>query len=192
MATQNLSKGTVNCKAIYIDTQGKFRPERIADIAKSRGFDAGNTLSNILSTKTMNTHQQELAIKRLQFQLDTKRSIKLLIIDSVTSNYRAELSAVHKLSERQKKLYKFMCSLSTIAQIYDIAVVVTNQVNFSGHSGTAKPSGGSVMTHASTYRISLTRLYSNKISAKITSSLYHPENRVYMMMNEKGIDDVIE
>jgi DNA repair protein RadA len=123
MATQNLSKGTVNCKAIYIDTQGKFRPERIADIAKSRGFDAGNTLSNILSTRTMSTRQQELAIKRLQFQLDTNGSIKLLIIDSVTSNYRAELSAVHKLSERQ--INQFIENLHEKYRIADIKYSIT-------------------------------------------------------------------
>jgi Rad51 len=62
-------------------------------------------------------------------------------VDTVISNYRAEYSK----AEKQKKLYKFMCTLATIAQTYNIAVVVTNQVNFSGHSGAANPSGGSVI-----------------------------------------------
>jgi DNA repair protein RadA len=63
-------------------------------------------------------------------------------------------------------------TLANIAQRYNIVVVVTNQVNFSGHLGAANPSGGSIMAHASTYRISLNRLR-NKIAAKIVSSPYH-------------------
>jgi len=48
-----------------------------------------------------------------------------------------------------------MCTLSNIAERYNIAVVVTNQVNFSRHLDGANPSGGSIMARASTYRIYL-------------------------------------
>ena len=38
------------------------------------------------------------------------------------------------------------------------AVVMTNQVNYSSHRNTAKPTGGNIIAHSSTYRISLRRL----------------------------------
>jgi DNA repair protein RadA len=190
IAPQEKCKGGVNGKAIYIDTEGKFRPERILAVAKCRGFDVDYTLANILCVRTMISQQQESYIHKLQSVMDKDNSIKLLIVDSVTNNYRAKFSAVYAFAERQKRLYKFMCGLSSLAQRYNIAVVVTNQVNFSGRLGAASPSGGSIMTHASTYRISLKRLRNN-IAAKIVSSPYHPENGTYMMINEKGIDDVV-
>jgi DNA repair protein RadA len=188
MAAQDESEDSVASKAIYIDSQGKFRPERIASIATSRGFIANQILSNIVCKRTMTAPQQESIIETVQSLMDKYDSIKLLIIDSVISNYRSEFSRLN-LSERQKKLYKFMCSLSSVAQSYNIAIVVTNQVNFSGHLGTARTSGGSIMARASNYRVSLKRLR-NKIAAKIVSSPYHPENGTYMMINEKGIDDI--
>ena len=90
-----------------------------------------------------------------------------------------------------------MRMLSIIAQTYGIAVVVTNQVNYSSHPNTAKPTGGNIMAHSSTYRISLRRLHPDhnddscvKIVAKIAASLYHPENQAYFMLSEKGIEDI--
>jgi DNA repair protein RadA len=184
-ATQD--KHGITGKAIYVDTEGKFRPERIASIAASRGFNSDKVLSNILCVRTMTSPQQDFIIDKVQLLIEKDNDIKLLIVDSVTNNYRAE---VHKLSDRQKKLYKFMSCLTGIAQKYSIAVVITNQVNFSGRLGTANPSGGSIMAHASTYRIHLRRLYNNRIAAKIVSSPYHTENGTYLMINERGMDDM--
>jgi DNA repair protein RadA len=165
MAAQDKANGGVNGKTIYMDTQGKFRPERIAAIAKSRGFNVDHAMSNVLCVKTMIAHQQELVIENILPRLYNDSGIRLLIVDSVISNYRAEFSK----AEKQKKLYKFMCTLTNIAQRYNIAIIVTNQVNFSGRFGAANPSGGSIMAYASTYRIYLGRLYndSNRIAAKI-------------------------
>jgi len=113
-------------------------------------------------------------------------------VDSIINNYRAEFSDARTLSERQQKLYQFMCRLSNVAQTYGIAVVVTNQVNYSSHPYAAKPIGGNIIAHSSTYRISLRRLHpdhntngSVKIVAKIMASLYHPENQARLMLSEK-------
>jgi DNA repair protein RadA len=193
MATQDKSEYGITSKAIYIDTEGKFRPERIASIAISRGFNVDEVLSNILYERAVSASQQGFIIERAQSLMDKDNSIILLIVDSVISNYRAEYSKVSMLPERQKKLYKFMCDLSGLAQRYNIAAVVTNQVNFSGNSGAANPSGGRIIAHASTYHISLKLLPNNshKIAAKIIASPYHPENDVCITINEKGIDDVL-
>jgi DNA repair protein RadA len=116
--------------------------------------------------------------------------IRLLVVDSAVANYRAEFLGSSMLPERQQKLYKFMCMLSIIAKVYGIAVIVTNQIN-AGHSYTAKPTGGKIMAHASTYRISLRRLAdTNKIVAKIVHSPYHPESETCFRLSEKGVEDL--
>jgi DNA repair protein RadA len=86
MAVQDESEAGISSKAIYIDTEGKFRLERIASIAISRGFNANHVLSNILYERAMTTPQQDFIIGRVQSLIDKDNSIKLLIIDSVTSN----------------------------------------------------------------------------------------------------------
>ena len=81
------------------------------------------------------------------------------------------------------------------------AVVMTNQVNYSSHPDGAKPTGGNIIAHSSTYRISLRRLrpdHNNndenyddgEIVAKVVRSSYHPENQAHFMLSEKGIEDI--
>jgi RecA/RadA recombinase len=44
-------------KAIYIDTEGTFRPERIESIAKARGLDPSKILQNVQVAKPSNRAQ---------------------------------------------------------------------------------------------------------------------------------------
>jgi RecA/RadA recombinase len=185
---------TLNDKkgVIYVDSDGTFRPERIVSIAQARRLDAKNALHNIIYVKAATSRHQELILKMLPSFIEKKhdnKKIKLLIVDSVITNYRAGFLGARMLSARQQKLYQFMCMLSSIAQTYGIAVVVTNQIN-SGHLNTAKPTGGDIMAHRSTYRVFLRRLCNNnKIVAKIVHSPYHPENEAHFILSDKGIED---
>jgi DNA repair protein RadA len=191
---------------VYMDTEAKFRPERLISIAQARGFDLDSDLrtswlSNVLCVKAMTAHQQELILeKRLvpllntQDENETQNKIVLLVVDSVIHNYRAEFLGQSTLPERQQKLYRFMNQLSCIAQEYGIAVVVTNQVNNSCKNNTmnnSRPTGGNIMNHTSTYRISLKRLAgSSRTIARIVKSAYHKESEAYFLLTEKGIEDI--
>lgn len=70
-------------KVIYIDTEGKFRPERLVTIAQTRGFDTNSTnwLSNILYVDAMTANHQEVILKNsILHLLEYKQSnISLLI-----------------------------------------------------------------------------------------------------------------
>ncbi|MGB8936473.1 MAG: ATPase domain-containing protein [Candidatus Nitrosopolaris sp.] len=52
-----------NYNAIYIDTEGNFRPERIKEIANARGFDSKQILQRILVTKPLDIKQLESRIE---------------------------------------------------------------------------------------------------------------------------------
>jgi DNA repair protein RadA len=177
---------------IYVDTEAKFRPERLAMIAQARGIDNSNTnwLSKILYVNTLTTYQQEEILKNSVLQLlENKRSnVSLLIVDSVINNYRAEFLGPTNLSERQQRLYQLMNLLSHIAQNYGIAIVITNQVN-SSHPYSS--TGGHVIAYSSNYRICLRRRYAgDKVTATLVKSPYHLGNNTDLMLSEKGIEDM--
>lgn len=120
--------------------------------------------------------------------------IKLLIVDSIITHYRSEFVGRESLAERQHRLYKSMRTLAKIAEIYDIAVVVTNQVQTSPDylfADKTVSTGGNVMAHAATYRIQLR--YNNAFSgigiANMVNSPYHPPSKVKFAIKEKGICD---
>jgi RecA/RadA recombinase len=192
MAAQNKKNGVV----IYIDTEGKFRPERLVTIARSRDLDMHTTnwLSNILYVNAMTSYQQEVFLKyTLNSLLENKqRTISLLVVDSIINNYRAEFLGSGNLAERQQRLYRLMNLLFHIAQNYGVAVVITNQVNSSHPNNDSRKSnstGGNVVAYMSNYRVYLRRHPTNRIVATIVKSPYHLEDKTNLILSEKGIED---
>ena len=189
---QPVSEGGLNGKVIYVDTEHKFRPERIHEIASSRGLDASNVLQNILLSRPLDSLQQERNIDDLSSLLEKVKNVKLVIIDSIISHYRSEFVGRESLPERQHRLYRCMRNLGNVAEIYDIAIVITNQIQTSpdylfGDKNVS--TGGNVMAHTSTYRIQLKYTPMSHGICAVVSSPCHPPSRQEFMISDRGICD---
>ncbi|TRM80382.1 DNA repair and recombination protein RadA, partial [Sulfolobus sp. F3] len=121
-------KGGLSGKAVYIDTEGTFRWERIENMAKALGLDIDSVMNNIYYIRAINTDHQIAIVDDLQELVTKEPSIKLIIVDSVTSHFRAEYPGRENLAVRQQKMNKHLHQLVRLAEVYDIAVVITNQV----------------------------------------------------------------
>ncbi|QQG49235.1 MAG: DNA repair and recombination protein RadA [archaeon] len=186
-------QGGLGAGAIYIDTEGTFRPERIAEIAEARGFDSDKILSRITVARAYNSAHQELIVKDLGRYIEANK-VKLVVLDSAVAHYRAEFVGRGTLSERQQRLNRFMHQLLRTAEIYNVAVVVTNQVQAAPDSffgDPTRPTGGHVVAHTSTYRIYLRKAAKNRI-ARMVDSPYHPERDAVFLLDDKGVDDPAE
>jgi DNA repair protein RadA len=190
---QKKSKYEITNKALYIDTENTFRPERIVSIALARNLDPDAALENIIVSKVYNSAHQELIIEEIGPIIDAN-NVKLLIVDSAVALYRSEYLGRATLSERQQRLNKFMHMLVRIAETYAVAVLATNQIQSSPDAifGDAfKPTGGHVVAHTSTYRVYLKRSGKNRI-ARMVDSPCHPEREVLFMLSEQGVGDPYE
>ena len=123
-------QGGLGAKVVYVDTENTFRPERIAEIANARGQDGDAILDGVVVAKAFNSSHQELILAELGAQI-RKAGVRLVIIDSAVAHYRAEFLGRGTLSERQQRLNRFMHSLVRTAEVYNVAVVATNQVQAS-------------------------------------------------------------
>ncbi len=184
-------KGGLNAKALYIDTEGTFRPERIMQIAKYRGLDPKDALKGILYARAYNSDHQMIIVDEARKIID-KENIRLIIVDSLISHFRAEYPGRENLAERQQKLNQHISQLLRLADIHNAAVVVTNQVIaqpdvFFGNP--LKPAGGNVLAHGATYRIWLRKSKENIRIAKIFDSPMHPEREVTFKITENGCVD---
>ncbi|KAF3924209.1 hypothetical protein ABW21_db0202245 [Orbilia brochopaga] len=147
-------------KAAYVDTEGTFRPERIRAIAERFGVDGDACLENILYARAVNSEVQMELIQKLAEPF-ASGEYRLLVIDSIMACFRVDYSGRGELSERQQKLGQMLARLTTMAEEFNIAVYMTNQVQsdpgasalFAGADG-RKP-GGHVLAHASATRILL-------------------------------------
>jgi DNA repair protein RadA len=183
-------QGGLGARVVYVDTENTFRPERIAEIAIARGQDGDAILDGVVVAKAFNSSHQELILAELGAQI-RKSGIRLVIIDSAVAHYRAEFLGRGTLSERQQRLNRFMHSLVRTAEVYNVAVVATNQVQSSPDTFFGDPikaTGGHVVAHTSTYRIYLRKSGKNRV-ARMVDSPYHAEREIVFVLNDKGIDD---
>jgi DNA repair protein RadA len=184
-------EGGLSAKALYIDTENTFRPERIVSIAEARDFDPLKSLENVIVAKAYNSAHQELIIEEAGSIIEDN-NVKLVIVDSAVAHYRAEFLGRATLSERQQRLNKFMHILVRIGETYEVAVLVTNQIQASPDAyfgDTVRPTGGNVVAHTSTYRIQLKRSDKKRI-ARMVDSPYHPEREILFMLSERGVSDI--
>jgi DNA repair protein RadA len=177
-------------RALYIDTENTFRPERIASIASARKIDPRIALENVIVAKAYNSSHQEVIIQESPNVINL-HNITIMIVDSIVSHYRAEFLGRSVLSERQQRINRLLHILLRIAETCKIAVVITNQIQASPDAIFGDPNkatGGNVMAHTSTYRLYLKKAGKNRI-ARMVDSPYHLEREILFALNEQGIGD---
>jgi DNA repair protein RadA len=184
-------KGGLDGRAIYIDTENTFRPERIMNMAVGLELDPEVVLKNILVARSYNTDQQLLIAEKAE-ELAEGEGVRLMIIDSLTSHFRAEFVGRGTLADRQQKLARHLLVLHRIADLKDIAVFVTNQVQarpdlFFGDP--TRPIGGHILGHSATTRIYLRKAKGGSRVARIVDSPNLPESESIFMITESGIRD---
>jgi DNA repair protein RadA len=118
--------------------------------------------------------------------------VKLLIVDSLTAHFRAEYIGRGTLADRQQKLNKHLHDLMRFGDIFNAAIVVTNQVQarpdvFFGDP--TKPIGGHILAHTATFRIYLRKSKGEKRIARLVDSPCLPEGEAVFSITEEGVRD---
>lgn len=143
-------------KALYIDTEGTFRPERLSQISQRFGLDPNDVMDNVAYARAYNSeHQMQLLTQAGALMSESR--FALVIVDSATALFRTDYTGRGELSTRQQNLAQFLRGLQKLADEFGVAVVVTNQVVANPDTGVfakdpLKPIGGNIMAHASTTR----------------------------------------
>jgi len=189
-----VEKGGLAGNAIYIDTEKSFRPERIKQMSEHLGLDSSKVLKNIRVARAYSTdHQILLAESAEKLLKNKKNNVRLVIVDSLMALFRSEYSGRGTLAERQQKLNIHLRILQRIAEVYNCAVFITNQVMarpdiFFGDPTAAV--GGHILGHASKFRIYLRKGKAGKRIARLIDSPYLPEGEAVFQVSETGIGNL--
>ncbi|KAM6498515.1 Rad51 domain containing protein [Amanita muscaria] len=161
--------GGASGKVAYVDTEGTFRPDRIKSIAERFGVDGNMALENILYARAFNSEHQMELINECSIRFAEDKDFKLLMLSKLT-----------KLSEE-----------------YNIAVLLTNQVQSDPGAtmtfvagGALKPIGGHILSHASATRMFLRKGRAEERVAKLVDSPDRPESEASYKLDEGGWADV--
>src|SRR5271157_723783 len=187
-------KGGLAGKALYVDTEGTFRPERIAQMAIARGHDVKTALKNIIYARAYNSEHQVTILKQAR-KLVEGQDVKLIVIDSIIAHFRSEYMGLGSLGPRQQLLNMHLHQVLQLVDTYSIAAIVTNQVQakpdvFFGNP--TIPAGGNILAHGSTYRVFLRKGKGETRVAKMIDAPGLPESEAVFKISEKGIENAEE
>lgn len=101
-------------RAMFIDTAGTFRPERVSEMAGT-----GEALDRITFVRALHSEDQIAALKKAR-----QADLRLVVVDTLTSLFSAEYSG----PSRHIAVMSHLHELATLAISADCAVVATNMV----------------------------------------------------------------
>ncbi len=185
-------KGGLEGNALYIDTEGTFRPERIIQMANALDLNYSEILKNIVIGRAYNSDHQVL-LAREAARIIKEKNIKLVVVDSIIGHFRSEYVGRGTLANRQQLLNSHIHDLLRLTETFDeLAVLFTNQVSsrpdvFYGNPITH--TGGHVLAHGATVRIYLRKGKANQRVAKVVDAPHLPEEDAVFSINEDGIRD---
>ena len=190
-AQKPVEQGGLGGRVLFIDSESTFRPERIKQLAESAGMDADAALKNILVARAVNSDHQMVLVDKAE-EMVRENNIRLIVVDSLTSHFRADYIGRGALGDRQQKLNKHIHTLQKLADKFNLAVYITNQVMDNPgimFGDPATPIGGHVLAHAATYRIYLRKGKEEKRIARLVDSPNMPEGECVFKVTPKGIAD---
>ena len=177
----------VKCKIISIDIN-EMSLKEAQDRAFKEGFD------NIKFIRAFNSDHQMLIISKIEELIkNDKLPIKLVVVDSLMSLFRSEYIGRGTLADRQQKLNKHIHMLQKLADMYNVAVYVTNQVMSKPDTFFGDPTeaiGGNILAHGCNIRVYLRKGKKGTRVAKLVDSSYLPPAEIIFMITEQGIKDV--
>ncbi|NHJ21207.1 MAG: DNA repair and recombination protein RadA [Candidatus Lokiarchaeota archaeon] len=185
-------EGGLEGKALYIDTEATFRPERIIQMAEAKDLDYNTVLKNITVGRAYNSDHQVLLIQEAS-KLINEKNIKLIVVDSIIGHFRSEYVGRGTLANRQQILNSHIHDLLRLTEIYDeLAVIFTNQVSskpdvFYGNPTVA--TGGNIVAHGATIRVYLRKGKGEQRVAKIIDAPHLAEAEAIFSITDDGIKD---
>ena len=190
-AQRPASEGGLDGNVLFVDTESTFRPERIKQIAEAAGMDVDKILKNIHVAKAVNSDHQMILVDKME-EMVKENKVRLIVVDSLTAHFRADYVGRGALSERQQKLNKHIHALQRLADTYNLAVYVTNQVMDNPgilFGDPTTPIGGHVLAHAATYRLYLRKGKEEKRVARLVDSPSMPEGECVFRVTPDGLKD---
>jgi len=186
-----LEQGGFDGEVFYIDTEDTFRPERIAQMAEGVGLNPEAVLDRIHVARAYNSAHQMLLVDEIK-KLSKNIDVKLIIVDSLTSHFRAEYVGRGMLAPRQQKLNRHLKELKQLSDVHNALVLVTNQVMSKPDAMWGDPTkaiGGHIVGHASTFRLYLRKSKGGRRIARLVDSPNLPEGEAVFTVTAEGLRD---
>ncbi len=147
-------QGGLNGSVVFIDTENTFSKDKIVRIAKRFELDPQDVLSKIYHARIYSSDHQIQMVNNAEILCKTK-NVRLIIVDSLMALFRAEFVGIGMLARRQGMINNMIHALSRIAETYNCAILLTNQVmtKMMGTFSADDAIGGNIVAHGCHFRM---------------------------------------
>ena len=153
-------------------------------------------MENIYHVRALNTdHMMRTLTQMSSLLIENQGTVKLLIIDSIMALFRTDYTGRGELAGRQQKLGQVLRLAHRMAEEFNFAVVMTNQMTSDPGGGMTfvsdpkKPIGGHVLAHAVQTRVALRKGQGEDRVAKLVDSPTLPLSEATFTITNGGITD---
>ena len=160
-------------------------------MAEGSGLKESEVLEKIIVVRAPTTDKQVLTAERAD-KIIEEHNIKLIIVDSMMSLFRSEFIGRGSLGERQQKLNTHVHQLQRLADKYNIAIYITNQVMDNPgilFGDPTTPVGGNILAHAATTRLYIRKSKEEKRIVRLVDSPSMPDGECIIKITTKGVSD---
>ncbi|URE37188.1 DNA repair protein Rad51 [Musa troglodytarum] len=175
-----LDQGGGEGKALYIDAEGTFRPQRLLQIAERFGLNGADVLENVAYARAYNTdHQSRLLLEAASMMVCSYDSRQCY--SSLQNRFFWKRRIVSEANASGKFGVAVVITNQVVAQVDGSAVFAGPQI---------KPIGGNIMAHASTTRLALRKGRGEERICKVISSPCLAEAEARFQISSEGVTDV--
>ena len=169
-------------KAIFIDTERNFSPERFLQM-----HEVKEDLNKIMLYEVDDFEEQHKIINEIFSQnLIKKLNAGILIVDSIVALYRVKMRE-ENINEINAKLSEEFIILARIAKKYDVPVVVTNQVYSQFDTNKLELVGRDIPKYSSKCLIKLEKEGEYRKATIIKHRFIKEGKSIIFEINDKGI-----
>ena len=183
------SRGGLSGKAVYIDTEGTFSPQRVEAMAERFGVE--RPLDGIYVVRPLNVDElEEAVIEDLPALM--RDNVRLIVVDSIIALYRAEFKGREMLAARQQRINYLLDWLKRYARRYGSVVAMTNQVlsqPVPWGVSIKVPAGGNIIAHASTHRLIIRRAGDAWVMEVLDSPILARGSSAKFAVTGRGLED---
>ena len=175
-------------KSLFIDTDGTFSYERLSQIAE---YDYEKVSPLMIIMRPTTFQDQSQALDHLEKIITNK--FELIVVDTVTSLYRAELDDTKKTYAANRELNRQLAVLKQIAKTKGVAVVAISQVRSVpvGETVKTKPVATRVLNYWSDIVLDMRQSDQTRVIKMLREK--HPSIKglgyIYVKIESSGITD---
>lgn len=171
-------------KVIFIDSEGGFSVERLAQLCENHK----KVLSNILFLSPTNFEEQKAVFEKLKSVINEK--IALVVVDTISMLYRLQLKRDEDVQDINRELGRQIGWLGELSRKKGIPVLITNQVysNFDEREKICMV-GGDILRYGSKCLIELQIMPNGRRKAILRKHRSIPERETFFKIVQTGIEE---